>query len=347
MTSEVSSILGIERPIIQGPFGGGLSTVELVSTVSNHGALGSFGAHYLDGAGIQRLASDLRAATSKPFALNLWVEDHDPGGNVMTDDAFESAWQIYAPYFTELNLAKPAKPAHYHPRFDDQIDALLAARPAAFSFVFGIPSAKIIAECRRLQIATIGAVTTLAEAEAMYRAGIDILLVSGFEAGGHRPSFLKRAEDSLMGTLALTRLVQSKINRPIIAAGGLSDAQSVTAILQAGADAAQLGTAFLACQESGASTLHKDILFSSRSTETVLTRSYSGRLARGIPNYIIREFHDRAAELPPFPIHSWFVGKLKSASIAGGDEDFVSLYAGQGAPLLKHKTVTELLDSLV
>ena len=92
MTSEVSSILGIERPIIQGPFGGGLSTVELVSTVSNHGALGSFGAHYLDGTGIERLASDLCAATSKPFALNLWVEDHDPGGNVMTDDVFESAW---------------------------------------------------------------------------------------------------------------------------------------------------------------------------------------------------------------------------------------------------------------
>lgn len=346
MTSQVSSMLGIELPIVQGPFGGGLSTIELVSTASNEGALGSFGAHYLDGAGITDLASQLRMATTKPFALNLWVQDHDLGGDDMSDEMFESAWEIYAPYFAEMALAKPGRPEIYHPRFEDQIDALLEARPSAFSFVFGIPSAKILAECKRLGIIAIGAVTTLAEAQAMDDAGVDIILATGFEAGGHRPSFLQKAEDSLMGTLALTRLVSSNIRRPVISAGGLSDRQSVAAVLQAGAEAAQLGTAFLACHESGASKLHKDVLFSQRASDTVLSRSYSGRLARGIPNRIIREFHERAAELPPFPIHSWFAGKLKAASIARESEEFVSLYAGQGAPLLEHKTVRALLDAL-
>jgi nitronate monooxygenase len=338
--------LELDSPLIQGPFGGGLSTVELTSTVSNLGGLGSFGAHHLDGSGIEALSTELKARTSRAFALNLWVGDHDAGGDDMSEDVFERAWTVYAPYFGEFGLDRPARPQYYHPRFHDQIEALIAARPAAFSFVFGIPSEAILQACRKAEILTIGAATTLAEVDALDEAGVDVILTSGFEAGGHRPSFLERAEDSLMGTLALTRLATQRTRKPLIAAGGLADGAGIRAVMMAGASAAQLGTAFIACKESGTADVHRDALFSPRAEKTVLTRAYTGRLARGIPNRVIAEFDKRADTLPPFPIHSWFVGKLKAAAMAADIEDFTSLYAGQGAPLLKHRTVSALMASL-
>ena len=344
--SRLASQLGLELPLVQGPFGGGLSTVELTATVSNNGALGSFGAHNLPGEGIALAIAATRAQTDRSFAINLWVNDHDPGGDDMTPATFERAWTIYEPYFKEFGLDRPEPPQHYHPRFDDQIDALLAARPAVFSFVFGIPSAAILQECRRLGILTIGAATTPAEVEALDAAGVDAIVASGFEAGGHRPSFLARAEDSLMGTATLVRLASTRTSKPIIAAGGMADAAGIRAARAAGADLAQLGTAFVACAESGTADVHRDALFSVRAQTTVLTRAYTGRLARGIPSRVIEEFGRRAHELPPFPIHGWFVGKLKSAGLAANIEDFVSLYAGQAAPLLRHRSAAGLIASI-
>jgi nitronate monooxygenase len=346
MSTDLLEMLQLKLRLIQGPFGGGLSTVELTAAVSNNGALGSFGAHHLDGDGIAQIASDIRAETDRPFALNLWVQDHDPGGDDMSEETFEKAWKIYEPFFTEFGLQQPDRPQHYHPRFRDQIDSLIAARPAAFSFVFGIPPAPALEACRRSGILTIGAATTIAEVDALDEAKVDIILVTGFEAGGHRPSFLKPAEDSLMGTLALTRLAATRTMRPVVAAGGLADAGGIRAALTAGAQAAQLGTAFIACDESGTSDTHRAALFSRRSEHTVLTRSYTGRLARGMPSHVIDEFHDRAKELPPFPIHGWFVGKLKTAAMAANVEGFSSLYAGQGAPLIKHHKAADLIAAI-
>ena len=345
MRTSFQDMLGTDLPLVQGPFGGGLSTVDLAGTVSELGGVGSYGCYHLDGSGIADIAARLAARTRAPFALNLWVRDHDGGGADMSEDRFESAWAVYASYFAELGLEKPVQPPSYHTRFDDQIDALLAARPAAFSFVFGIPRPAVLAECRRLGIVTIGAATTPAEVAALDAADVDAILVTGFEAGGHRPSFLDRAEDSLMGTLALVRAARRMTHRPIVAAGGIADGEGVCAILAAGADAAQIGTAFLACAESGATDLHRAVLFSERASRTVLTRAYSGRLARGIPNRVIAEFDGRR-DLPPFPIHGWFLGKLKAAATERALEDFQSLYAGQGAAVLAHRTARDLVASI-
>ncbi|HEV7690337.1 MAG TPA: nitronate monooxygenase, partial [Hyphomonadaceae bacterium] len=225
-------------------------------------------------------------------------------------------------------------------------DAVLEARPAAFSFVFGIPKPSILAECSRRGITTIGAVTTLAEAKAMDAAGVDVILATGFEAAGHRPSFLGRAEDSLMGTLTLTRLVAARIKKPVIAAGGIVDRAGIQAALDLGASAAQLGTAFLACEESGAPPQHREALFSEPAQRTMLTRTYSGRLARGIPNRLIEALTPVADKLPPFPIEVWFTTPLRKAAVAQGRTDFLALYAGQGAPLLKHRDVASLMADL-
>jgi nitronate monooxygenase len=344
--ADIQQRIGLRHPIVQGPFGGGLSTVGLAAAASNAGALGSFGAHILEASAIETLAADLRAVTDGPVAFNLWVSDHDPGGEPYSREAFEAVWPIFAPFYAEYGLARPEPPRRYHPRFADQIEAVLEVRPRVFSFVFGIPDRKILEACRARDILTLGAATTLAEAEALDAADVDLILATGFEAGGHRPAFLEPAENNLIGTLPLTRQIAARIKRPVIAAGGISDRAGIDAALALGAGAAQLGTAFLACTESGTHDAHRDVLFSGRARHTVLTRAYTGRLARGIPNRVLTEMDRRAADLPPFPVQAWFLGHLKRAAIEAGDEDFASLYAGQGAPLLKHRKVADLMADL-
>lgn len=345
--NEATRRLGVKFPIIQGPFGGGLSTATLAATVSNLGGLGSFGAHMLQPADIGRVANDIRSLTARPFALNLWVSDHDAGGLDLDDATFERAWRIFEPYFRELGVARPERFERGHPSFDEQVEALLEARPPAFSFVFGIPSPAILAECKRRDIATIGAATSIAEALELDAASVDLIVATGAEAGGHRPSFLAPAEDSLMGTLALVQLVSDRVKAPVIAAGGIADARGVRASFALGAQGAQIGTAFLACAESGTTDAHREILFSERAQHTTLTRAFTGRLARGVRNRWTEEMAPRIRELPPFPATSWFASKLKPAAIAAGRTDLIALWSGQVAPNLRHRSAAALMQSLL
>ncbi|MGH6930404.1 MAG: NAD(P)H-dependent flavin oxidoreductase, partial [Dongiaceae bacterium] len=234
----------------------------------------------------------------------------------------------------------------HHP-FDQQIEALLEARPPVFSFVFGIPAPAILEACRARGIVTLGAATSIAEAQALDDAGVDLIVATGFEAGGHRPSFIARAEDSLMGTFALTQLVAARVKAPVIAAGGIVDGRGIRAALALGAQAAQIGTAFLACAESGTTDAHREALFGERAEDTMLTRAYTGRLARGLRNRWVEEMAPRTATLPPFPVQSWFVSRLKAAAMKAGRTELVPLYGGQIAPNLRHRTAPALMDALV
>ena len=345
--NEATRRLGIPHPIVQGPFGGGLSTATLAATVSNLGGLGSFGAHMLAPGDIGRVVGDIRALTPHPFAMNLWVSDHDTGDDMFDAAMFERAWRIFGPYFAELGVPRPELPAHTHPSFDEQVEALLEARPPVFSFVFGIPSQAVLAECRRRGIVTVGAATTLAEAQALEAAKVDLIVATGAEAGGHRPSFLASAEESLTGTFALVRLASAHVATPLIAAGGIADARGIRAALALGAQAAQIGTAFLACAESGTTDAHRDILFGPQAQHTTLTRAFTGRLARGVRNGWTDAMAPRIAELPPFPVTGWFVSKLRPAALAAGRTDLVSLWSGQIAPNLRHRSAAELMQSLL
>lgn len=344
--SELTRRLGIAHPIIQGPFGA-VPTVRLAAAVGKTGGLGSYGCYTNSPDEISRIAADIRALTDKPFALNLWVSVNDPGGDRMSPEQFEAAWKIFAPLYAELGLDKPRPPERIVHGFGAQVEALIEARPPVFSFIFGVPKPAILAECSRRGIVTVGAATTLAEAEALDQAGVDAIIATGFEAGGHRPSFLARAEDSLMGTLALTRLVAAKIKRPVIAAGGIVDRAGIRAALDLGASAAQLGTAFLACDESGAAPQHRAVLFSKAAEHTVLTRAYSGRLCRVVPNRLVEMLQSAAADrYPPFPIPAWFTAPLRRAASEQGRSDFLALLSGQAAPLLRHRDVASLMASL-
>ena len=175
---------------------------------------------------------------------------------------------------------------------------------------------------------------------------MDLIVAPGAEAGGHRPSFLARAEDALMGTFALTQLVAARVKVPVIAAGGIADAQGVRAAMALGAQAAQLGTAFLACDESGASQAHRALLFTPEARQTTLTRSFTGRLARGVRNRWTEDMASKVAELPPFPIQSWIVQHLKQAAAPLGRTDLLPLWAGQIAPNVQHRRAADLMNAL-
>jgi nitronate monooxygenase len=343
--TEASRRLGIRYPIIQGPFGGGASSANLTATVSNAGGLGSFGVHTFTPQQIAETAGAIRQLTDKPFALNLWV----PTGHLpMPNEAeFERSLALLDPYCRELGIARPTRPVSFGQDFAAQVRSVMEARPAVFSFVFGIPDRSILQECRKRGIVTLGTATTPDEAAALDDAGIDCIVASGFEAGGHRGAFLRPAEDSLIGTFALIPRVVDRVKAPVIAAGGIADSRGIKAALALGAKGVQIGTAFLACEESNATDAHRDLLFDQSASDTVLTKAYTGRLARGIRNRFADEMKAHEAELLPFPFQLWLAGTLKDASVARGRTDLVSLSAGQAAALLHQKNARMLFDELV
>ena len=170
--------------------------------------------------------------------------------------------------------------------------------------MFGIPSADILEQCRRLGIVTVGAATTLDEAIALESAGVDMIIASGFEAGGHRPSFLASAESSTIGTFVLLQLIKEKVKTPVIAAGGIANGKGVAAALALGADAAQIGTAFLATDESNATAIHRQMLFSDAARYTTLSSAFTGRLGRGITSRIAKDLVNKEKNFLPFPLQT-------------------------------------------
>jgi nitronate monooxygenase len=345
--TKASEILGIQYPILQGPFGGNLSSVELVATVSNAGGLGGYGAYTLSPQEIIDVDQQIKSATSKPYNINLWVSDTDTVDGTVSDEQFKRAQQLFKPYFDELEIALPEKPAPFKTRFENQVEVILHQRPPVFSFMFGVPSADILEQCRRLGIVTVGAATTLDEAIFLESAGVDMIIASGFEAGGHRPSFLKSAEASLTGTFVLLQLIKEKINTPVIAAGGIANGKGVAAALALGADAAQIGTAFLATDESNATAVHKQMLFSDANKYTSLTRAFTGRLGRGLTSRIALDLIQKESEFLPFPLQTQFMSHLRNAAIGQEKWDMILFWGGQIAPVLKHTKAAKLMESVL
>jgi nitronate monooxygenase len=345
--TEVTRRMKLEAPIVQGPFGNGLSAVDLVVAVSEGGALGSFGVHHLDGAGIRAIDTQIRARTRRTYALNLWIPLGQSDDPQMTDAQWTAALDLLRPYFAELRVPLPARPARFGPYYQEQIETLLELRPPVFSFVFGVPGADVLDRCRSSGIVTLGAATTPAEARALEDAGVDMIVASGLEAGGHRVSFLREPEECLTGTMALIPQVVDSVRVPVIAAGGIADGRGIAAALKLGAAAAQIGTAFLACEESNATPLHRAKLFSADARRTSLTRAFTGRLARSIHNDFIDALSGKEQILPPYPVQGWLTGQLRAAALAANRTDVISLWSGQGAPLLRHHHASELLGSLI
>jgi nitronate monooxygenase len=345
--TAVSHRLGLRYPLVQGPFGGGLSTPELAAAVSNAGGLGSFGANHLSPEEILHVARQIRGLTDKTFALNLWVSNHDEALGTFDQAAFAAHLARLQPLLAELGLDPPAYPERFGYRFAEQIDALLEARPPVFSFIYGVPPDQVLAACRAAGIITAGTATTVAEAQALDEAGVDLIVASGFEAGGHRAAFIRPAEESLVGTLALIPQVVDRVSAPVIAAGGIADGRGVAAALALGAQGVQLGTAFLACDESGAPASHRARLLGEGERATTLTRIFTGRLARGLTSRLTQELRGEEGHTAPYPAQGWIMQQIRRAALAQGRSDLIAMWAGQSAPLLRHRHATALLAAIV
>jgi nitronate monooxygenase len=337
---SVLESLALTVPIVQAPMGGGFTTPELVAAVSEAGGLGSIGAPYLQPQAIADAAAAVRALTGKPFAINLFLFEPPAADPV----AVARVAERLAPICRELGIEPPRYTGPAHPDIASQIEAVLAARPAVFSFTFGLPAPAVVAECRRLGILTIGTATTLDEGLALEAVGVDAVCAQGSEAGGHRGAFLHPWREAMVGVLPLTSLLAARLKVPVVAAGGIMNGAAAAGIIRAGAAAAQLGTAFLTCPEAGTPEAHKRAILSPGAERTLVTTAFSGRAARGIVNRYMTELE--GAELAPFPILNTMTRGLRGAASKAGRVEFMSLWAGQGAPLARSLPAAELVATL-
>jgi nitronate monooxygenase len=271
----------------------------------------------------------------------------DQGARASDEGAFNRSLAPLAGHLAALGAPRPAYQAYSPARFEDQARVLLDAKVPVFSFIFGIPPREILEECGTRNIVTIGTATTPDEARALEQAGVDAIVASGLEAGGHRGSFLRPAEDSLTGSLSLIPQVVDGVAVPVIAAGGIADARGVIAALALGAEAVQMGTAFLGCEESGASRLHREALKRSEAGYTSLTKGFTGRLARGIHNRLMNELNREGTEILPYPLQRALVRNLSIAAEPAGRSDLLPLWAGQSALVSRCTDVSAFLSSLV
>jgi nitronate monooxygenase len=344
--NRLTAKLRIDYPVIQGPLGG-LSSQKLTAAVSNFGGLGSFGAHGLTPEAIKEAIAEIRSLTSKPFAMNLWVSMEDEGARTSDENAFKRSLAPITTHLAGLGAPHPTFKPYSPARFEDQVRVLLDAKVPVFSFIFGIPPREILDECRAKGIVTIGTATTPEEGSALEEASVDVIVASGFEAGGHRGSFLRAAENSLTGTLSLVPQIVDNVDVPVIAAGGIGDVRGVVAALALGAEGVQMGTVFLACEESGASLLHRQALRGKKAGHTALTKGFTGRLARGIHNRLLQELNQEGTAILPYPLQRSLLRNLAIPAEAAGRSDLLPLWAGQSANLSSCTDVSSFLTAIV
>lgn len=325
--------LSLDPPILQAPMAG-VSTPAMAAAVGEAGGLGAVALGASDAAGAAATIAETRGRTPRPFNVNLFV--HAPP---RPDPEREAAWrEALRPAFAEQGAAPPLALRTIYASFaeDDAMLALLVeTRPSVVSFHFGLPGADRIAALKRVGCRLLASVTSLAEARAAERAGIDALVAQGYEAGGHRGVFDPDAPDDRLGALALTRLLVVRTRLPVIAAGGIMDGAGVSAALALGAVAAQLGTAFIACPESAADDAYRAALSGPGAAHSVMTRAISGRPARCLPNRFTALGETLSVAPPDYP-RAYDAGKaLNAAARAKGEHGYGAQWAGQGAPLAR------------
>jgi nitronate monooxygenase len=340
ISTALSAKLGLRVPIIQAPMAGGPSSPELVAACSAAGALGCFGFAYTQPAEMEKQAAWVRSRTQAPFLINLFTSPQP--GEVKDQRA---ALDAVAHFYAELGIGapQPVQPP-YAPDLEAQFAAVERIRPRAVTAHLADFPAERVRKFQSLGMLVGGAATTIAEARRLESIGADFVIAQGGEAGGHRGTWLRDPYDAMTGTLALTRLLVKSVKIPVIAAGGIMDGAGIAAVLALGAQAAQLGTAFIPCPESGASQVHKDALLAAEEDDTRITEKFSGKPARGLVNRFMREMADKPQL--PFPAQNSVTGKLRAASAKAGKADCVALWSGQAAPLARSMPAAELVRTL-
>ena len=343
MSTDLTRRLGFSHPIIQAPMAGGGDTPELVAAVSNAGALGFVGAAYLSPEQIEGTAAAVRTKTSHPFGINLFAPQ-------LASDSPSIPKLMLArlgPYYAELGLPLPTSSSP-SPQFDEQLAASLECGASCFSFTFGLLPANAVAQIKARKMFLIGTATTVDEALQLEKSGVDAIVVQGSEAGGHRGTFATDFAQGMVGTIALVPQVVDAVRVPVIASGGIMDGRGIVAALALGAQAVQMGTAFLTCHEAVVPEVYKDAILKAREDQTRVTRAFSGRPARGIVNRFMTEMEQGGDDsIPRFPIQNFLTRALRTAAARQGRAEFLSLWAGQGMRLACRQSAAELIERLV
>jgi nitronate monooxygenase len=328
-------VLQLRRPVVQAPMAGGPSTPALAAAVSEAGGLGSLAAGYRTPDAVREEVRAVRALTGERFAVNVFV----PGPPA---DA-----AALARYAEELRPEAARRGvALGEPRRDDdaweaKVALLAEERVPVVSFTFGLPRPDMVAALHDAGSTVLVTVTTPEEAVAARDTGADALVVQGVEAGGHRGGLADRDGEGEVGLLALLRLVARAVDLPLVASGGIADGAAVAAVLVAGAEAAQLGTAFLRCPEAGTGAAHRAAL--GTSGPTALTRAFSGRRARGLVNRFLTEHPGAPAAYPE--VHH-LTSPLRAAAREAGDDGGYNMWAGQAHPLAEAVPAADLVRRL-
>jgi nitronate monooxygenase len=335
----VSELFSTEFPIIQAPMAGAQGRA-LAIAVSNAGGLGSLPCAMLSLDQIRNELAAITAATSKPYNVNFFVHRQP-----QPDEAREAAWrQVLAPYYAELGIDQSAiqgGPGRL-PFSDEAADVLEEFKPPVVSFHFGLPSEAQVARVKRWGAKILSSATTVEEARWLEARGVDAVIAQGLEAGGHRGIFLSEDLATQVGTFALVRQIAKAVRVPVIAAGGIADADGVKAALQLGAAGVQVGTAYLLCPEATITAIHRAALKSDAAAVTALTNVFTGRPARGIVNRLMREAGPISSAAPAFPLAASAVLPLRMSAEARGSGDFSSLWAGQNVSGCREIPAAEL-----
>jgi nitronate monooxygenase len=344
MSYPLLSLLQIELPIIQAPMVG-VSTPGLAAAVSNAGGLGSIGIGASTVEQARVMLRETAAQTGKPFNVNVFC--HQPA---VRDAVREAQWlQFLAGFFAEFGATAPGSLREIYTSFVEDagmLQMLLEEKPAVVSFHFGLPGQAAIDALKAAGILLLCSVTSLAEAQAAQDAGVHALVAQGYEAGGHRGVFDPQ-QDVQMGTLALVRVLVDACRLPVIAAGGIMDGAGINAVMQLGASAAQLGTAFILCPESSANGAYREALKGPRAQQTRVTSVISGRPARGMVNRNFTSLEVPGIVLPDYPLTYDANKALNVAAATRGNSDFAVQWAGQGAPLARELPAAALVELLV
>lgn len=345
VTTKLLNLLNIELPILQAPMAG-VSSPAMAAAVSEAGGLGAIGVGAAGVDGARQMIEEIRARSARPFNVNVFA--HQPA---QADVGRERAWiERLRPRFEEFNASPPHQLREIYTSFavDDAMLAMLVqARPAVVSLHFGITDSARLNVLREAGIVVLASATNLAEARQAVTAGVHGIVAQGYEAGGHRGVFDPDAPDDRLGTMALTRILASKLNVPVIAAGGIMDGGGIGAALSLGAAAAQLGTAYVGTEESLADEGYRAALFSEAAHHTIMTRAISGRPARSLPNRLTVLGNDiEHSEIPDYPI-AYDLGKaLHAAGKAVSEFGYGAQWAGQGAPLARRMSAGALTRTL-
>ena len=333
-------------PIVQGPMAGGANTPAMVAAVSNAGGLGSIGASLLVPAVIRDHVAQIRALTDKPFAINLFVQQTpNPGA-----EEIRAAVALLQPVWSALGWDDLPVPEKWCESFDAQFDLLLELKPAVASFTFNSLSQDQVHCLRNAGIVVVGTATTLEEAQHWQSVGANAVVASGVEAGGHRGTFLVPQSEATESVWELGPKVCTALDIPVILAGGMMHGDDIRRALQAGAQAVQMGTAFLVTDESGIHPAYKQRLIAAANDPTAstrLTRSFSGRYARGLVNRFMQLMESVEVHVPAYPVQNALTGSIRAQAGKLADTEFMSLWAGTRVKHARAMTVAQLMTTLI